>query len=843
MKDYPNTPCHHPQRPSLDVGQINYTAEQINALLALIPLKVGREDLNQLISFTSDNFIGHYPDASMLTDQKSFAWAFVGDLAAAVPYFHYMEGYAPKGYAPGWNNMQHIFGTYPLFTDNREDQLTAEELFKVPFRLPELTAHRALADEHGNRIPDTYVTRQGLTEHIRATYNKQFLENPPLITEGYITPGMLSEETRQMLEATGQEIHNLPDGEDLNTVHGVLKLANKEYNPNSYSGMGRIYLRKNIVAGRNVLTQSMISKPNTIYIIQYDYDLQDTEITIPEGCVLDFQGGSLSNGIVHGNFDIKGSGLKCNTTNRSRVFDAKCFGISKNQSADFNSKMLQMLIDNKISICFSEVGDIEFNETIYLIGGNSLDICGLGYKKTNLVFPNGDGFVWKSTSEGKGGYSSHNRIANICISSKGVCLNFSNGKDKLNRLTSVYKSCFEHLKLESKESDAIYADDNYGQGDQLCWSNRFYNIAVNTPNGNGFYGVWGLDNIFDTIRDEYYIGDSLFKNCYGVFRNINFGHLTPPHFLTWDANMPNRYGCLISMENCNIEGLKGAAIDTITDNKNPANNSTFVRFVNCSFQYIKDRVQDGKLNFFPISLIGLTTLHVENCTFYKGDMSFEEGFDWFNSSSETGVAKNLRCVSDQPLVIHNTYNKFSDILVNPNIFNENGFKLNSGIDVLAIKAKSLFLNDSDIIDVDIVDNNYDKYLPIKTDLTNITSSKPVNIVSLKLDNSMPKYEKNYVIKNVGSHNITFIGEHAVEWYLALVTENSESFILQPGKSMVVTYKDGRFYHKQMERLGGRTALRPTLRTENKGYYYYDTTLNKPIWWTGEKWVDATGTEV
>lgn len=30
---------------------------------------------------------------------------------------------------------------------------------------------------------------------------------------------------------------------------------------------------------------------------------------------------------------------------------------------------------------------------------------------------------------------------------------------------------------------------------------------------------------------------------------------------------------------------------------------------------------------------------------------------------------------------------------------------------------------------------------------------------------------------------------------------------------------------------------------NIGFQYYDTTLNKPIWWTGEKWVDATGAEV
>lgn len=180
-------------------------------------------------------------------------------------------------------------------------QLIAQELFKENFRLPQLTADRAIADEHGNRIVDTYVSREAVTKHIRNTYNQQFLENPPLITEGYITPQMLSDETRQLLEESGATINNLPDGEDLQSVHGVLKLANKQHNPNSYSGLGRQYLRKNIVAGQNILTQSMIQWPNTIYIIQYDYDLNGETITIPENCVLDFQGGSLSNGTIVGN--------------------------------------------------------------------------------------------------------------------------------------------------------------------------------------------------------------------------------------------------------------------------------------------------------------------------------------------------------------------------------------------------------------------------------------------------------------------------------------------------------------------------------------------------------------
>lgn len=37
-----------------------------------------------------------------------------------------------------------------------------------------------------------------------------------------------------------------------------------------------------------------------------------------------------------------------------------------------------------------------------------------------------------------------------------------------------------------------------------------------------------------------------------------------------------------------------------------------------------------------------------------------------------------------------------------------------------------------------------------------------------------------------------------------------------------------------------TSNRPNLTNYDIGFQYFDTTLNKPIWWTGKKWIDATG---
>ena len=112
-----------------------------------------------------------------------------------------------------------------------------------------------------------------------------------------------------------KNIINNPDNEDLTIAkeggYDVIKFADKEYNAINHSGLGRVYLRKNIVSSinKNILTQDMIKKTNTRYIIQYDYDLNGEEITIPEGCVLQFEGGSLSNGTINGNNTIISANL------------------------------------------------------------------------------------------------------------------------------------------------------------------------------------------------------------------------------------------------------------------------------------------------------------------------------------------------------------------------------------------------------------------------------------------------------------------------------------------------------------------------------------------------------
>lgn len=105
-------------------------------------------------------------------------------------------------------------------------------------------------------------------------------------------------------------VDNAPDQEDLTSVNqggtDVLKFKDKTYSPALFSGLGRVYLRKNVVTPEdlgyaiNLLTAEMVSQPNIIYHIQYDYDLNGQTITLPANVILQFDGGSLANGTLVG---------------------------------------------------------------------------------------------------------------------------------------------------------------------------------------------------------------------------------------------------------------------------------------------------------------------------------------------------------------------------------------------------------------------------------------------------------------------------------------------------------------------------------------------------------------
>lgn len=134
------------------------------------------------------------------------------------------------------------------------------------------------------------------------------------------------------IEISGN-VNNAADEEDLTSVSiggtDVIRLKDKAYAPTIYSGLGKKYMRKNMVGGVNILTQSMMpteTGDNTIYVIQYDYDLNEQTLTIPDNSTLEFDGGSIRNGTIN-----IGKGSLIKSENTKIFYDVQFTGNISNQ--------------------------------------------------------------------------------------------------------------------------------------------------------------------------------------------------------------------------------------------------------------------------------------------------------------------------------------------------------------------------------------------------------------------------------------------------------------------------------------------------------------------------------
>ena len=123
------------------------------------------------------------------------------------------------------------------------------------------------------------------------------------ISDGSITLDKLSEEVMQLISSKGDiTINNFPDNEDLE-LYTIYQDSNNKIDAirfkdrDNSNGMAYKYLRK---TKNMILSQSDFNQANAIYEIRYDFDLNGSTINIPEGCVLQFEGGSISNGTITG---------------------------------------------------------------------------------------------------------------------------------------------------------------------------------------------------------------------------------------------------------------------------------------------------------------------------------------------------------------------------------------------------------------------------------------------------------------------------------------------------------------------------------------------------------------
>lgn len=215
----------------------------------------------------------------------------------------------------------------------------------------------ALQDWEGHNIHEHYATRE------------QLADIKPVVINGNVTNNADNED--------------LESDVDPETGKAVMHFKDRPYVPGTFRGKGYKILRQNIVtknrSNSNILTQDMLSDSNTVYDIRYDFDLGGKEITVPEGCILRFLGGTLSNGTLLGN------NTELSNPDNYHIFNNLYFG-SKDLTYEFIDPGTFIIKGSVDAKWFGIESDVEENQQDKFEQLSSLICC---THNINLIFQKG----------------------------------------------------------------------------------------------------------------------------------------------------------------------------------------------------------------------------------------------------------------------------------------------------------------------------------------------------------------------------------------------------------------------------------------------------------------------
>lgn len=813
---------------------------------------------------------------------------------------------------------------------------------------PEITVDRAWRDHEGNVIRDTYITRRGLRNEIIDITNQQVTDLKP----GSVDPDDLSEATKQLIG--NKSVTNLPDEEDITvTDNQTLKLKDKEYAPKDYSGMGRVYLRKHYVNSVNTLTQHMMRKPNTIYIIQYDYCLAGHTIEVPENCVLEFQGGSLRKGVLIGNNTELN--LSCRSFNNI------------NFRGSFNSK------STILPIVFNGTDDDIF------CGMSSLTYCGvfnivIPYK--SYVLKNIHVFNTGSISKDEGVYVEkaplYSHLQDFTRYDRPILVPCGNFKFShlgimgsyqgltYNPTTRQYALSFSEDSSEDKEAKIVIIDEKFnfvrvknlkngGHANDMVYNPNTNELLV-VPMKGKIVNIYNWDEDF-TPKKNVTINSTSVNAIESIgFDQVNniYAIKAVTEVIVTDSDFNVLYSHGISLPDMYIsqsmEFNNGNLILWCTDrfdlNDDISNNFIVVFSVDGklleSYNYpalYKYEESEGIVYIPEKNIFLLSTYSVGEIHFYKYERDIQSHSHALTDIINSGLTE-IHSVKDRIVYVDNDNNGFYNgtkrypyptitealnhinkltpmqVVVSPGIYNE---------DLLITENARLVISNKDpskevrIKSIDCSNTTILLYNLIFTDdsrpmifshgnayLNNIKvgpskdpiSNAPYGTRGIRFYNGCIAFiEKAIVdsfscaiyvssssivsIKNLNGHNNSygFIndgGDIIFESLNGITIETTKSltyikpscltlpsnkrpeaaegaFMYDTTLGIFILRRNGKWANMDgtvIFKRKGTTDERPIIESNiDDNVQYFDTTLNKPIWWNGTNWVDATGATV
>ena len=590
-------------------------------------------------------------------------------------------------------------------------------------------------------------------------------------------------------------------------------------------GVRRIYLNKiNGVLSQNVFVDSS-NKPldNTVFVIQQDYEISGS-ITIPDNCILEFDGGSIRNGkLVGNNTEIVSRNNKVfNNVTLSGIWTNDTWHIDwfeTNSLSNLVNMLVSLEVKGKKTLLFHKGSHYTFSHPIVVYGKNAITLdfngCIVEDSIKKYYQASYNSFIYvsnssnisikninyiatdKNTVPGKGGYSP-------------VIIRLGDGVYSLNNIDISNVTVLE-AKDPSKMSLIDICGDTYNCVIErvLCYADLRY--GINCEYGKYENRIKYPHNI--TIRDV--VGNNM-TNCLGLLRascarNILFenciGHNVQCFIDIWSGdsgsdgsiNNVSFVNCVCDYDIANYMGIKEPII--IDNNRRSVKEHTellmypiALSFTNCHI-IKKGSISDGyaltvKDTQAPISF--------NNCVIkgFKHAANIDYSRQARNPVIYDGYDNNIsfsHCFIDGQIYITRSYASFIDCYLNSNGPDDYLIKATDAARVL-LQANTLNCDDRDAC----------------------------VFLNSKANSGIFLYNR-------------FVGtSNAFDLNVRCVIDNN-IYNNSIGKVSFIIDKDINSGD------GDNGSFGPKIPNgESIGYCYFNTTINKPVWWDGNKWIEQDG---
>lgn len=612
----------------------------------------------------------------------------------------------------------------------------------------------------------------------------------------------------------------------INTNYWNIIAKGSEYNDNRIatdSNKGYKILKKNKSFAEQV------TEENTIYEIRYDFNLEDKEITIPNNCVLKFEGGSFRNGSLNGKFTIiANSKILYNVSiiNSLAYSNSKWFNIDLSGNEDCSDELLKFIY----SVSKND-GVLEFAQGTYLHGDGVL--TGENYypikessDQTGKYYPDIQGGASQNTGKDIKlwfeGYSNLNIIGNNSriVSNPNNGEVFNNSIICLINCNNIY---IYDLIIDGNKNLRKPKLTDYSVG-RIAWRS---NISANTVNGLYLHNVISNNSIMDGLYLETAVNNVRITNC--IFNNNYRQGITVGNdcynvliYNTEASYTGKDYGTQ-PMAGIDIEANASATTENVV-------------ISNCKFI---ENVYSGVTMAIGAKNNIITNCYAKNSGFMGGSTGSGESYNnsilncyMENTFANLGIPGFI--FKGNTIINTDDYDGPDDaILYNVSRFDFSSADIN--------KIRDTIISDNILINFNKELRNVMKVeiLGHETYKSDVIYSNNILINGYSI-NSVPMVNiKN--IKNLTFSNNEFITN--IESNYSMVYVSCDNFIEKNTVISGYLSNNMRNIFKSALVKKGTTSKRPSLTTTDEGFDYYDTTLKKKILWNGTEWTNIDGTNL